>query len=84
MRALQQEVAALKSEISEERVDAGNVKIRLEKMLREHAVLASSVSTAAVALENFNRQCSGRAAGLIATCQASLGTEVWTHFKKNS
>ena len=68
---------SLQSEISGGRVDADHVKLALEMMLQEHSVLGDMVSTAALALETFNRRSGGHAASTIATYQASLREEVW-------
>ncbi|CAI8048888.1 Transmembrane protein 115 [Geodia barretti] len=76
VRVLQQEAVAIKSEISGGRVDANHVKLALEMMLQEHSLLGDTVSTAALALETFNRRSGGHAASTIATCQASLREEL--------
>ena len=76
VHSLQQAALALREGISGGTVDTDHVQSTLNKMLQEHAHLATTVATVASSLEVVNKQSRGRAAKHIASSHNSLGSEV--------
>ena len=76
VHSLQQEAQDLREGIAGGMVDAGQVRSSLNKMLQEHAHLATTVTKVTTSLEFVNKQSGGRAAKHIASSHNSLGSEV--------
>lgn len=76
VQCIQQEAKTLREEIASGGGDVSHIQSTLDKMLKEHSHLATTVAMVATTMEVINKQSKGRAAKHIATSHTSLGTEV--------